>query len=187
MISIAQWHSTPRAGDGNSEKAETVRRNAFDAWHNATDQALTQYRCDCLKKAVFSINDPGNALRKIKVDDYSTSEASDKSMQEYGGRDATNRDFPHPEGCDCMIRQEKVRTGTTVDILGDSTCFLCEYTKDDMAAAKAAWDEKYFPDKKFNETTGKMTRTKSSSFEKAWTWQPFLANACSTEHVGTPH
>ena len=55
-----------------------------------------------------------------------------------------------------------------------------------MAAAKAEWDEKHSPAKKFNPATGRMTRQKSFSFEKAWTWQLFLASACFTEHVGTP-
>ena len=32
---------------------------------------------------------------------------------------------------------------------------------------------------------GRMTNKKSSSFEKARTWQPYIANACMTEHVGT--
>ena len=145
-----------------------------------------QYRCDCLKKAVFFINDSANAFRKIAVDDYSTSEAFDKSMQEYGGRAATNRDFYHPEGGDCMIRKEQVRTSTFVHVLGDSTCFLYKYKEDDMAAAKAAHDEQYPPARKFSAVTGKKTNKKSSSFEKGLTWQTVLANACLTEHVGTP-
>ena len=148
--------------------------------------ALFQYRCDCIWKVVFFINDTSDAVRKVTVDDYNTDEAFEKSLKEHGGRIATERVHARPDGAACLIRQGHVRTGTKVHVLGDSTCFLYKYYENDMDAAKAAWDEVNPHMKKFNEKTGRWANKKSSTFEKGYTWQLFIAHACIEQRGGPP-